>query len=79
MAAGDRNKKGKPKDFVRHFGDKKSPDKDYLLAICGNKRAGYVTNDLYDVTCEKCTIKLLDLAIEVNKKFKGLFPNPNKL
>ena len=78
MAAGDRNKKGKPKDFVRHFGDKKSPNKDYLLAICGNKRAGYVTDDYRDITCIACTNRLLERAIEVREKFKGLFPNPNK-
>lgn len=78
MAAGDRNKSGKPKDFVRHYGDQKRTDKDYLMAVCGNKRAGYVTNDTSDVTCIKCMNILLENACEVAEKFKGLFPNPNK-
>ena len=78
MAAGDRNKSGKPKDFVRHYGNQKNHNKDYLLAICGNKRAGYVTDDIHDVTCVKCTCKMLDMAVEIKERYKGLFPNPNK-
>lgn len=78
MAAGDRNKNGKPKDFVRHYGTEKNPDKNYLLAVCGNKRSGYVTDDSGDVTCVKCLNKMLENAIAIKEKYKGLFPNPNK-
>lgn len=58
MAAGDRNKSGKPKDFVRHYGNKMNSKTLYLIAFCGNKKAGYVTNDTTDVTCMKCISKI---------------------
>lgn len=65
MAAGDRNKNGKPKDLVKHYGEVLN-DNHYLLAICGNKRAGYVSYDKNEITCIKCinkikTWKLIDL------------------
>lgn len=50
MAAGERNKKNKPTDIVRHYGiiDGNKP------TICKNNRAGYITSDKSDVTCLKC-------------------------
>lgn len=57
MAAGDRNKKGEPVDFVRHYGA--TPGK--LPTLCGNKRAGYITNEPYDVTCKNCIRKLKNI------------------
>lgn len=47
MAAGDRNKAGKPKDFVRHFGYSGKP-------ICGTKNYGYLADSISDTTCKKC-------------------------
>ncbi len=78
MPAGDRNKKGKPTDMVRHYGLEKNPFKDYLMPICGNKRAGYVTDDVSDVTCERCMAGLLNAACKFSEMTRGLFPNPNK-
>ena len=50
MSAGDRNNKGKPIDIVRHFGNSDV----YSEAICKTKNAGYITDDISDVTCKKC-------------------------
>ncbi len=55
MATGDRNKKGKATDIVRHFsliGDSKQP-------ICETKGYGYSTTDKYEVSCKKCLQKLI--------------------
>jgi hypothetical protein len=78
MAAGNRNSKGKPSDYVRHYGNQMRTDKNYLAAVCGNKRAGYVTDDISDVTCIKCTARLLNLACTLSKLMKPFFPDPNK-
>ncbi len=47
MAAGDRNKRGKSIDIVRHY---RLND----LPICKQKKWGYATNDINDVTCKIC-------------------------
>ena len=52
MAAGDRNKTGKPKDIVRHYIFSGH------LPICGEKRFGYATNNKSDIDCKKCLKKL---------------------
>lgn len=52
MAAGDRNKAGKPKDIVKHFSND-------TLPVCGTKGFGYRTNDISDVTCLKCRRKII--------------------
>lgn len=50
MAAGTRNKNGKPVDFVKHYGNKEGQ----LPTVCNNKKAGYITSGIKDVTCLKC-------------------------
>lgn len=57
MAAGDRNKQGKPIDVVRHY---KIDDK----TICGRINWSYATNDINDVTCIKC-IKALKKSKDI--------------
>ena len=52
MAAGDRNKLGKPIDIVRHF---KVDDK----TICGRTNWSYATTDINDVTCIACKKALI--------------------
>lgn len=52
MAAGNRNKTGKPTDIVRHY--KTNED----VALCGRKSCGYSSDDLTDVTCKTCLKKL---------------------
>lgn len=49
MATGDRNKKGKPTDIVRHFAFV-----DGQIPVCDNLRYGYSTNVYSEVTCKNC-------------------------
>lgn len=55
MAAGDRNKAGKPTDIVRHY-KMAHENKTY----CGRKKWGYATSDLAkvmidkEITCNAC-------------------------
>ena len=56
MAAGDRNEKiGKPKDIVRHFCIETKGNGE---PVCKQKNYGYSTNNISDVTCEKCRKKV---------------------
>ena len=54
MSAGDRNKTGKPKDFVRHFSHQYGAD-----PVCLTKKYGYSTKDISNVTCIKCKKKII--------------------
>ncbi len=57
MAAGDRNKKGKPTDIVRHFSTSKVNST--IITLCGRKNPAYATDDRNDVTCLKCKKKVI--------------------
>lgn len=59
MAAGNRNKSGKPTDIVKHY--KMAHERQ---TYCGRKKWGYATSDLSkvvldkEITCKSC-LKLL--------------------
>lgn len=57
MAAGDRNKKGKATDIVRHY-NAAQPIIFPVKGLCGRKNVGYATDDKNDVTCLSCLKKL---------------------
>jgi hypothetical protein len=65
MAAGDRNKNNKPKDYVRHLKLTK------YKTLCGKTNFGYYTTDINDVSCLNCLkingIKTLPVPKETNQ------------
>lgn len=63
MAAGDRNKSGKPTDIVRHFWAPITEERDRFnerisKTMCGRKDVGYCSSDVEDVTCLRCLSKI---------------------
>lgn len=52
MAATDKYKNGKRKDYASHLSKEMGG-----LPLCGNKNYGYSTNDIKDVDCLKCKSK----------------------
>lgn len=58
MAAGERSKSGKPKDYVKHAGKiNGSP-------VCDTENFGYVDMQWVDVTCKRC-MKLIQKGYKI--------------
>lgn len=52
MAATDKYKNGKRKDYACHYSEKMAG-----IPLCGNKKYGYSTNEIKEVDCKICLRK----------------------